>query len=250
MNSEYLNCAAGAASSQRVRHLKGNRESDVCDTQPNVRLAYACVRHAIRTIADAGTKPAVRKGPIAATVDSIVRQNGGFVHVCSEPEHGATSRIDFPRLTRGAGAVFRVEDMQDEHCPPSGNAVILLVEDDQLVRNVTVDMLRFLGYDPIAARNALEAIGLCRNPDVQIDLLITDVVMPDMKGAELRDKVAEIRPDLPVLFTSGYTPNVIVRHGVLLQNVHFLQKPFSVEDLSAKIRELLGRSECPGSGLT
>jgi DNA-binding NtrC family response regulator len=86
----------------------------------------------------------------------------------------------------------------------------------------------------------MEALSLCEKKDTPIDLLLTDVVMPGMKGTELRDKIEALRPGIKVMFMSGYTSNVIVHHGVLQEGVHFIQKPFKINDLSRKVRDALG----------
>jgi PAS domain S-box-containing protein len=170
-----------------------------------------------------------------ATVYGIVRQNGGFVNVYSEIDKGTTFRIYFPRV---AGASERLEPPQ----PPAraGTGGVLLVEDDELVRGVTTAALQSIGYTPMVAASAQEALRMCEQFGSEIQLILTDVVMPEMTGAELRDRIKALRPDIKVLFMSGYTSNVIVRHGVLERGVQFIQKPFSIEELGRKIAEVLG----------
>jgi PAS domain S-box-containing protein len=174
-----------------------------------------------------------------ATVYGIVRQNHGFIHVYSEPGIGATFKICFPRLARDAGDSGAGKAVVTP-ATAGRKGSILLVEDDELVRDMTADTLTWLGYTPLVAAGAREALGICANRATPVDLMITDVVMPEMKGTELRDRLVEMRPGLKVLFVSGYTSNVIVRHGVLKPGVDFLQKPFSVEGLSEKIERILG----------
>ena len=170
-----------------------------------------------------------------ATVYGIVKQNGGFVNVYSEVDKGTTFRIYFPSV---AG------ESESPELPPApaktGAGSVLLVEDDELVRGVTTAALQSLGYTPLVATSAQEALDLCTQPGAAIRLILTDVVMPGMNGAELRDRVNAIRPDIKVLFMSGYTSNVIVTHGVLKKGIHFIQKPFSIEELGRKIAEILG----------
>ena len=173
-----------------------------------------------------------------ATVYGIVRQNRGFISVYSEPGIGTTFKLYFPRLL-GAGEQSVGGRADATPVPGSRKASILLVEDEELVRRMTADTLAYLGYAPLVAANAQEAIGICLNRANAVDLVITDVVMPEMKGTELRDRLVEMRPGLKVLFVSGYTSNVIVRHGVLKPGVDFLQKPFSMESLSSKVEEML-----------
>ena len=122
---------------------------------------------------------------------------------------------------------------------PSGGATILLVEDDPLVRNMTSRMLGSLGYAVLVAESPRQALALCQGSGRAIDLLMTDVVMPQMNGAELQKKILALRPDLKVLFMSGYTSTVIGRHGVLEEGMHFLQKPFTRKALAEKINTAL-----------
>lgn len=173
-----------------------------------------------------------------ATVYGIVRQNGGFITVYSEPDNGTTFRIYFPKVAEQAES--------PEPLPPPaqpGTGTVLLVEDDDLVRGVTTAALKSIGYTPIVAAGPQEALQMCAQPGADIRLILTDIVMPGMTGAELRDRVKAIRPDIKVLFMSGYTSDVIVTHGVLRRGVHFIQKPFSIDELGRKIAEILGAAE-------
>lgn len=174
-----------------------------------------------------------------ATLYGIVSQNNGFVHVYSEPGHGTTFKLYFPRL---AGNDPEPAAQKRQPCTakekPHGN--ILLIEDDELVRKMTLDSLELIGYHPFPAVNGSEAIAFCRRQETTIDLVISDVVLPDMKGTDLWETLSAIRPGLRVLFVSGYTSKAVMSHGVLQSNAAFLQKPFSLEDLAAKIREVLG----------
>ncbi len=175
-----------------------------------------------------------------ATVYGIVKQNGGFVNVYSEVNQGTTFRIYFPSVT---GESEYQEPPRDP--AQAGAGSVLLVEDDELVRGVTTAALESLGYTPLVAASAQEALRMCAEPGTEIRLILTDIVMPGMNGAELRDRVNALRPDIKVLFMSGYTSNVIVTHGVLKKGIHFIQKPFSIEELGRKIAEVLGS---PGNG--
>jgi PAS domain S-box-containing protein len=171
-----------------------------------------------------------------ATVYGIVQQNGGFVAVQSELGKGSTFRIYLPR-TAGEG-----EPAEKAARPPAPAraGTILLVEDDELVRRVTTAALKSIGYTPLVASGPQEALRLCAQPGTEIQLMLTDVVMPGMTGAELRDQARAIQPQLETLFMSGYTSNVIAEHGVLKKGVHFIQKPFSIEELRKKVVETLG----------
>ena len=141
-------------------------------------------------------------------------------------------------MTRNLEMDATVEETKEESAVFSP-AMILLVEDDDMVRGMITQMLKAIGYSVIAAATPGEALSLCEKGDTTVDLVITDVVMPVMNGRELRDKLRVVRPEIKVLFVSGYTSNVVVHHGILEEGVHFLQKPFSMNDLSRKISEAL-----------
>jgi CheY-like chemotaxis protein len=175
-----------------------------------------------------------------ATVYGIVRQNHGFITVYTEPDHGTVFKLYFPRHMDASEVETKPETTEIRAVT---NGQILLVEDDELVRNMIANELLSLGYKALAARSAEEAVEICGNPLTRIDLVITDVVMPKMKGTELRERLLEMRPGLRVLFMSGYTANVIVRQGVLKSGIHFLQKPFTLDDLQTKIQQILSENE-------
>jgi len=172
-----------------------------------------------------------------ATVHGIAAQNGGMVHVYSEPGHGTSFKIYLPRLVEPGAVVLAAE-------PPRALApgqVVLLVEDEPMVRRMAAAMIRSLGLDVLPCAGGREALALAGRPEVRLDLLLTDVVMPELSGKALRDQILRLRPGLPVLFMSGYTPNVIVHHGVLEQGVHLLQKPFSLDELTRALAGMLAR---------
>ncbi len=172
-----------------------------------------------------------------ATVYGIVKQNNGFINVYSEPGQGTSFKIYFPRISEE-----EKEESGKARKPEvtTGTGTILLVEDDAMVRGMTAEILEEIGYTVLIADNPRKALLLCENRDTCIDLLITDVVMPDMKGTELRDRIESLRPGTKVLFMSGYTTNSIVHHGVLEEGVNFIQKPFTIQDLAAKVRHVIG----------
>lgn len=170
-----------------------------------------------------------------ATVYGIVKQNEGFINVYSEPGEGTTFSIYLPR----ASGEKEIPDDAAEEPEFEGTGHILLAEDDAMVLQIAKGMLESIGYSVITAMNPLEAIALCENPDIPIDLVISDVIMPGMSGKELRSKLAEIRPGIKVLFMSGYTADVIAHHGVLEQGVMFLQKPFTMKSLASKVIEAM-----------
>ncbi len=171
-----------------------------------------------------------------ATVYGIVKQNNGFINVYSEPGHGTTFKIYLPQ--HAAKAFPRTEPKQAQ-AAVTGGETILLVEDEPAILKMSTIILEGMGYTVIAAGTPGEAIRLARDHQGRIDLLMTDVVMPEMNGRDLAGNIMSIYPDIKRLFMSGYTTNVIAHHGVLDQGVHFLQKPFSLGDLSGKVREAL-----------
>ena len=170
-----------------------------------------------------------------AMVYGIVKQNGGFINVYSEPGQGTTFKIYMMRNLEMDATVRETKEESAVFSP----AMILVVEDDDMVRGMITQMLKAIGYSVIAAATPEEALSLCEKGDITVDLVITDVVMPVMNGRELRDKLRVVRPAIKVLFVSGYTSNVVVHHGILEEGVHFLQKPFSLNDLSRKVSEVL-----------
>ena len=171
-----------------------------------------------------------------ATIYGIVKQNHGFVHVYSEPGQGTTFRLYLPRHA-GQAAATRTEPARA--LPRSSGETVLLVEDEPAILAIARKVLARLGYTVLTARTPGEAIGLAETPAREIHLLMTDVVMPEMNGRDLARRILSIHPKLKCLFMSGYTANVIAHHGVLDEGVHFIQKPFSMEDLAAKVRQAL-----------
>jgi two-component system cell cycle sensor histidine kinase/response regulator CckA len=173
-----------------------------------------------------------------ATVYGIVKQNQGFIYVCSEPGSGTTFTIHLPRY------VGKAEPMRTEGTTPPaerGQETILLVEDEPAILEMVTAMLELQGYTVLGASTPGEAICLARERVGEIHLLMTDVVMPEMNGRELARNLLSLHPHLKRIFMSGYTSDVIAHHGVLDEGVHFLQKPFSIEDLAARVRETLDR---------
>jgi two-component system cell cycle sensor histidine kinase/response regulator CckA len=171
-----------------------------------------------------------------ATVYGIVRQNSGFINVYSEPGQGTTFRIYLPR--HAAEAVQPTAD-QTMMAKADGNETILLVEDEPMILDITRTMLEQHGYKVLAAETPAKAIRLAREHADEIHLLMTDVVMPEMNGRDLARNLLSLYPKLKRLFMSGYTANVIAHHGVLDKGVHFIQKPFSLDDVGKKVKEAL-----------
>lgn len=171
-----------------------------------------------------------------ATVYGIVKQNNGFINVYSELSKGTTFRIYFPRH---AEKELPLQKSDAKHVEITGSETILLVEDEEDILTMTTTMLERLGYTVLPASNPLDAVGIGKAQSNTIDLIMTDVVMPGMNGRDLAKKIVELFPNVKSLFMSGYTANVIAHHGVLDQGVHFIQKPFSWQDLAIKVREVL-----------
>ncbi len=174
-----------------------------------------------------------------ATVYGAVKQNNGFIHVDSEPGEGTTFRIYLPRhkVPPAPGANPAVP--AQTHVA-GGLETVLLVEDTPAILETTRAMLEKLGYQILAAFTPGDALRLAKAYFGKIHLLITDVVMPGMDGPELAENLQPLCPDIKRLFMSGYTANILSRHGVTDKGMHFLQKPFTMQDLAAKAREALG----------
>ena len=175
-----------------------------------------------------------------ATVYGIVNQSGGNIEVESKVGAGTTFRIYLPRVVEQSE---KADIKNTSNKSPTGTETILLVEDEELVRNLSRQILETCGYTVIEAQNGLEALEVCKNGGCKIDLLMTDVVMPQMGGRELAEKLKKVLPNLPILFTSGYTDNPTARHGDIEINTNFIQKPFTFDVLARKVRELLKAAE-------
>ena len=169
-------------------------------------------------------------------VYGFVKQSGGHVKIYSEIGQGSTVKIYLPR--HYAVEAERQEAVAQEVIQAKGAETVLLVEDDVRVLELTTASLRELGYTVLVAGGAKDALAQLER-DVEIDLLLTDIVMPDMNGRKLADAAEKLRPGLKVIFMTGFTKNAVVHNGVLDPGVNFLAKPFTLEELSAKIREAL-----------
>ncbi len=171
-----------------------------------------------------------------ATVYGIVKQNTGFINAYSEPEYGTTFKIYLPRHA-ATDEQLRTED--PEILDVRGDETILMVEDDPATLEVGKRMLESYGYRVLTALTPNEAIRLAGEHAIEIRLLISDVIMPEMNGRDLAKNLTSLYPGLRILFMSGYTGDAIAHRGMLAEGENFIQKPFSMQSLAAKVREVL-----------
>ncbi|HLE84167.1 MAG TPA: response regulator [Thermoanaerobaculia bacterium] len=171
-----------------------------------------------------------------ATVHGIVSQSGGHIWLYSEPGKGTTFKIYLPRVEAPAAPTAAA-------APPAraltGSETVLVVEDEEAVRALTTKTLEARGYRVLAAASAEQALEVAQRHPERIPLVVTDVVMPGLSGGELAARLVELRPEMRVIFVSGYTDDTIAHQGVLDPGVHFLQKPFALDALARKVREVL-----------
>jgi two-component system cell cycle sensor histidine kinase/response regulator CckA len=180
-------------------------------------------------------------------VYGIVKQSGGFIWVYSEPNRGTTFKIYFPRIDQPAEllpAEKHVDKVQ------RGTETILLVEDDEQLRQLSSSVLAHCGYNVLVASTPEQVLAVCKANSKDIDLLVTDVVMPRMNGRQLAEQILKLHPAMKVLYVSGYTNNAIVHYGVLDPGLWFLPKPFTLSALVARVREVLDTAEAPSDTLT
>ena len=171
-----------------------------------------------------------------ATVFGIIKQHQGNIWVYSEPDAGTTFKIYLPRSEEDA----KMDAVAMPEMPTVyGTETVLVVEDEPMVRKLACETLATYGYTVLEAESPTNALQIAATYLDEIHLLLTDVIMPDINGRELYEQMMELRPDLKVLYMSGYTDNVIVHHGVLDEGVNFLQKPFTIRHFSEKVRRVL-----------
>ncbi|HUY13578.1 MAG TPA: PAS domain S-box protein [Terriglobia bacterium] len=174
-----------------------------------------------------------------ATVYGIVKQSGGFIWVYSEPGQGSTFKVYLPAVRDAAPSG---KSVPKELRPAGGPETVLLVEDEDALRFMVREVLSAAGYNVLEATEGDEALEIARRHERAIDLMLTDIVMPRMNGQELAQKLEGLHPETRVLFMSGYTGAVVVRHGILSSDEMFIQKPFNPSALMKKVREILDAS--------
>ena len=180
-----------------------------------------------------------------ATVYGIVKQNNGFINVYSEPGKGTTIKIYLPRHE---GKVVEIQEESTVEILKSQGETVLIVEDELSILKLAHKILDGLGYTVLTAATPGEALGLAEEHAGEIDLLITDVIMPEMNGRELAERLQSLYPDLKCMFMSGYTANAIAHHSVLDKGVYFIQKPFPKRDLATTVRKALDEAKGSAQG--
>jgi two-component system cell cycle sensor histidine kinase/response regulator CckA len=170
-----------------------------------------------------------------ATVFGVVKQSGGSIYVYTEEGRGTTFKIYLPAASGAAELAAGPGDRAAER----GSETVMLVEDDESVRNLVRTMLETKGYRVLAAAGADEAERLCAERAEAVDLLLTDVVMPEVNGRVLAERLAARSPAMRILFMSGYSDEAVYRHGEISPNASFIEKPFTDRTLARKVREVL-----------
>jgi CheY-like chemotaxis protein len=177
-----------------------------------------------------------------STVYGIVKQSGGDIYVYSEAGKGTTFKIYLPR-------VFEPPEELKKEVPvekiPQGNETVLVIEDDGSVRKVTVDLLRVQGYKVLEAMGGEAALIICEKEKNPIHLILTDVVMPQMNGPQVIERLMQVRQDFKALYMSGYADEAVLHHRLLERGVSIIHKPFTVERLARKVREVLDKNLKP-----
>jgi two-component system, cell cycle sensor histidine kinase and response regulator CckA len=176
-------------------------------------------------------------------VYGLVKQSGGFIWVYSEPQHGTTFKLYFPATDFPADA----DHPSDAQPATRGQETVLVVEDDDLVRPVTVRLLQTQGYSAVSASGGREALEILAAPDRRIDVVLADVVMPEIGGSEVAEQIAARGLDLPVVFMSGFTDDEILYRGLLQPGAPYLQKPFDARQLGQRLREVIEAHRSAGS---
>jgi two-component system cell cycle sensor histidine kinase/response regulator CckA len=175
-----------------------------------------------------------------------VKQSGGYIWVSSELGSGTTFDIYLPRVDE---QVDVPEEAIQGDALPGGRETVLLVEDEEGVRKLAAEFLMKHGYSVLQAIHEGDALQVCKRYQGPIHLMLTDVVMPGMSGRELADRLKPSYPEMKVIYMSGYTDDTIVHHGLLMEEINYVQKPFSMEALAKKVLEALGKDATKGTYL-
>jgi two-component system, cell cycle sensor histidine kinase and response regulator CckA len=170
-----------------------------------------------------------------STIFGIVKQNNGIIKVDSEVNHGTTIKIYFPHFTGVSVDTSEKKALSSPH----GTETVLIVEDDSAILRLCSKVLVEYGYTVTAETDPFKAIEYVARQSTDIDLLLADIIMPNMNGKELKLAIEKLRPTIKTLFMSSYTSDIIAHQGILTEGVHFLQKPFSKEQLAHNVREIL-----------
>ncbi len=226
------------AGSARGRHLRPGRYVVLAVSDTGSGMDPDTVTHAFEPAASAS--PGQRAGLGLSIVYGIVRRSGGVVRISSEPGQGTTVKVYLPRVEAEAP-----QDVAGGLHPLRGDETILVVEDEEGVRDLVRKVLEEHGHTVLEARHGRDALMLAERYERPIQLLLTDVVMPEMGGAELARRLTERRPDLKVLFVSGYSNDEVVRRGIRSSGTMFVQKPFTPEDLMLRVRGMLDEAKAP-----
>jgi CheY-like chemotaxis protein len=172
-----------------------------------------------------------------STVYGIVKQTGGSVGVYSEPGKGTVFKIYLPPVDEPI-EIFKEKFVKDL---PRGSETVLIVEDEEEVRKLAVQILQRQGYEVMEAPQGGDALLICEQHQNSVHLMLTDVVMPGMSSHQLAKRLKSLQPEMKVLYMSGYTDNTIVQHGALAEKVDYISKPFTVDALARKVREVLDK---------
>jgi CheY-like chemotaxis protein len=175
-----------------------------------------------------------------STIYGIIKQSNGYVWVYSELGKGTTFKIYLPQTGEKSETEKTSQNLNDKL---NGHETILIVEDEEMARSLAVQILQKNGYNVLEAQGGDAAIEVCKSHRGQIHLMLTDVVMPNMNGCELSKQVAPVRPDVNVLYMSGYTEHAVYKNDLLDPEENFIQKPFTISSDVSKIRSILDRTK-------
>jgi PAS domain S-box-containing protein len=222
----------------RARHVRPGPYVVLAVRDTGTGMDVEALRHLFEPVHGA-TSPQRRSGLGLSIVHGIVRQNGGVVRVASEPGHGTSVKVYLPQVEPEEETLgYSTEELR-------GGETVLVAEDEEGVRELLRKVLGDHGHPVLEARHGRDALMVADRYERPIDLLIADVVMPEIGGGELVERLQSQRPDLKVLYISGYTNDEIVRRGVRRTEAHFLQKPFTSEELMRKVRQVLDGARTP-----